>query len=77
MKFGDYFPGTEEVDWVGLDGYNWGTNREWSGWQSFREIFSEAYDLLTQLAPEKPFMIAEVGCAEEGGDKAEMDPGNL
>jgi beta-mannanase len=64
-----YFPGTQEVDWVGLDGYNWGTNREWSKWQSFQEIFSEAYDQLTRLAPEKPFMIAEVGCAEEGGNK--------
>jgi beta-mannanase len=64
-----HFPGTEEVDWVGLDGYNWGTNKEWSGWQSFRDVFEDGYRRVAQLAPDKPFMIAEVGCAEEGGSK--------
>jgi len=65
-----YFPGTLEIDWLGLDGYNWGTTREWSRWQSFREIFEKGYNILMQLAPDKPIMIAEVGCTEEGGDKA-------
>lgn len=65
----DYFPGTGEVDWLGLDGYNWGTTRVWSSWQGFSEIFDKAYHLVTQLAPGKPVMIAEVGCAEQGGDK--------
>jgi beta-mannanase len=65
-----YYPGPKEVDWVALDGYNWGNTQEWSRWQSFKEIFEKGYDHLTQLAPEKPFMLAEVGCAEEGGDKA-------
>ncbi len=65
-----YYPGLKEVDWVALDGYNWGNTQEWSRWQSFEEIFGNGYDHLTQLAPEKPFMLAEVGCAEEGGDKA-------
>ena len=65
-----YYPGPKEVDWVALDGYNWGNTQEWSRWQSFEEIFEKGYDNLTQLAPEKPFMLAEVGCAEEGGDKA-------
>lgn len=64
-----YFPGREEVDWVGLDGYNWGTSREWSKWQNFQDLFGEGYEQLGQLAPGKPFMIAEVGCAEEGGSK--------
>jgi len=65
-----YFPGDREVDWLGLDGYNWGTNRDWASWQSFEEIFAEGYAILTKLAPGKPIMIAEVGCAEEGGDKS-------
>ena len=67
---GQYFPGDQEVDWLSLDGYNWGTSREWSSWQSFREIFQHGYERLIQLAPEKLFMIAETGCAEEGGDKS-------
>jgi len=66
---GEYFPGCQDVDWLGLDGYNWGSARKWSRWQSFKEIFQNGYDRLTQLAPEKSLMVAETGCAEEGGDK--------
>ncbi len=65
-----YFPGVDQVDWLGLDGYNWGTSQPWSQWQSFVEIFGEAYTRLLTLAPGKPVMLAEVGCAEAGGDKA-------
>ena len=66
-----YYPGPEEVDWLALDGYNWGKTQEWSRWESFKAIFEEGYDHLAQLAPDKPFMLAEVGCAEEGGDKGD------
>ena len=66
---GRYYPGDGETDWLGLDGYNWGTTREWSSWRAFGEIFEEGYNRLMRLAPEKLLMIAEVGCAEEGGDK--------
>ena len=64
-----YYPGTGEVDFLALDGYNWGSSRPWSTWQSFDRVFSKGYDVLNQLAPEKPMMIGEMGCAEEGGDK--------
>ena len=66
-----YYPGSEEVDWVALDGYNWGNTQTWSNWLGFKEIFEEAYEELASLAPEKPMMIAEVGCAEEGGNKGD------
>jgi beta-mannanase len=64
-----YFPGVEDVDWVGLDGYNWGTSQPWSRWQSFEDIFCDGYERLTHVAPGKPCMIAEAGCAEDGGSK--------
>jgi beta-mannanase len=66
-----YYPGPEEVDWLALDGYNWGDTKKLSRWQSFKDIFGETYEMLIQIAPEKPMMIAEVGCAEEGGNKGE------
>ena len=66
----NYFPGEDDVDWLALDGYNWGTTREWSGWQGFLGVFGEAYDRLSRLSPDKPFMIGEVGCAESGGCKS-------
>jgi hypothetical protein len=64
-----YYPGDSCVDWIGLDGYNWGVSREWSHWQTFEEVFEAAYRMVTQLT-EKPVMIAETGCAESGGSKA-------
>ena len=62
-----YYPGDRFVDWVGMDGYNWGTARSWSRWQSFGEIFGPLY---ADYAGRKPLMICETGCAEVGGDKA-------
>ncbi|RJQ50203.1 MAG: hypothetical protein C4538_00465 [Nitrospiraceae bacterium] len=65
----DYFPGDEVVDWVAIDGYNWGSVREWSSWQSFEQIFSDAYKTMTTLS-KCPIMIGETASTETGGDKA-------
>lgn len=64
-----YYPGAAAVDWLALDGYNWGSTREWSRWQTFEEIFGGPHHRLLRLDPDKPVMIAETGCAEEGGSK--------
>jgi hypothetical protein len=64
------YPGDRYVDWVGLDGYNWGTDYG-NRWQSFPEVFSASYAALRLLAPTKPIMIAEIGSQENGGDKAQ------
>lgn len=60
------FPGDEYVDWLGLDGYNWGG---WLRWRSFTQVFEAAYRRITALSP-KPLMIAEMACAEDGRRKA-------
>jgi hypothetical protein len=62
-----YYPGDTFVDWVGMDGYNWGAARPWSRWQSFGEIFGPLY---ADYAGRKPLMICEVASTERGGDKA-------
>jgi hypothetical protein len=68
--FAAYFPGDEWVDYVGLDGYNWGTAGIGENkWQSLAEVFSASYQKLTQLSA-KPVMIAETSSSEAGGDKA-------
>jgi beta-mannanase len=64
------YPGDTYVDWVGLDGYNWGTSQSWSTWQSPTQLFKASYDELVSVASGKPAMIAEYGSAEQGGDKA-------
>ncbi len=64
--FSRYYPGDAYVDWVGIDGYNWGTTRVWSQWRSFRSIFARVY---AAYAGRKPIMVAETSSAEEGGSK--------
>ena len=63
-----YYPGKDVVDVLALDGYNWGTTRSWSSWQSFEEIFRVPYGRITALGPQ-PVWIAETACAEQGGPK--------
>jgi len=62
----NYYPGDAVVDWVGLDGYNWG----YSAWQDFDSIFKAPYNVLANLTG-KPIMIGEFGCADQGGSKAD------
>ncbi len=68
-QLADVFPGDDRVDWVGIDGYNWGTSRPWSEWQSFEQVFSDAYRQLSAIS-RRPVMIAETACAEAGGSKS-------
>lgn len=64
-EIANYYPGDEYVDWVGMDGYNWG----YSAWESFDQVFGPIYDRLALLT-DKPIMIGEFSSAEQGGDKA-------
>jgi beta-mannanase len=67
---GNYYPGDEYVDWLCMDGYNWGTSQSWSAWQTFDTIFKPTYSHLQQINSNKPIMIGEFGASNKGGDKA-------
>jgi hypothetical protein len=63
-----YYPGDGYVDWVGIDGYNWGNPgpwSPWSSWESFGAIMRGIYD---DYAARKPIMIAETSSVESAGD---------
>jgi hypothetical protein len=64
----DTWPGA--VGRVALDGYNWGAVAGHGGWREPAELFGPSLEELRGLAPGIPVTIAEVGCAEAGGDKA-------
>ncbi|HEX6277003.1 MAG TPA: glycosyl hydrolase [Polyangiaceae bacterium] len=64
----NYYPGDAYVDWMGLDGYNWGTVQTGSSFQSFSTIVGRIYPGLA--AKGKPIMIPETASTEQGGDKA-------
>jgi hypothetical protein len=61
------YPGDGYVDRTGLDSYNLGTTAA-SGWQSFEQIFGPSIGQFRALSA-KPLMLAEVGSAEQGGNK--------
>ncbi|BCI51186.1 hypothetical protein NIIDNTM18_04640 [Mycolicibacterium litorale] len=65
-----WYPGDAYVDVIGIDGYNWGTTHPWSRWTPPVEIFEPAATEVRALT-HRPMMIAEVGCAEAGGSKAD------
>lgn len=66
LPFMQYYPGDSWVDWVGLDGFNWGGS---IGWRPFSEIFGGSYEELARRT-DKPIVIAETGSGQTGGDKA-------
>jgi hypothetical protein len=71
------YPGSTYVDWVCMDGYNYGTDYG-NKWHSFSEIFRpsayngyiDTYGLLGQVAPGKPIIVGETASSEDGGSKS-------
>ncbi len=64
----ELYPGDGYVDWVGMDGYNWGTIYN-HRWQTFAQVFQQTYTELLAITS-KPLMIAETASAEQAGNKA-------
>jgi hypothetical protein len=59
------YPGDAYVDWIGIDGYNWGSVK--GGWVSFDTIFQTTYNQILGIAPSKPLALCEIGCHDEAG----------
>ncbi len=68
-QFRALYPGDEFVDWVGLDGYNWG-NGDGNRWDSFADVFGPSIGAIRRVAGSTSLMIAETASASSGGDKA-------
>jgi hypothetical protein len=68
VDFTPYYPGSDVVDVLALDGYNWGSL---DVWQTYSQVFGSSYDRLAQLDSVKPVMIAETASADSGGNKAQ------
>lgn len=64
----NYYPGDSYVDWIGLSGYNWHSERG-QPWFSFEYLYN---DVLVDLACRypKPQIIAEIGTIDGGPSKA-------
>jgi hypothetical protein len=64
----NYYPGDSYVDWVACDGYNWGTTKSYTTWESWASVFGGSPSIYSDYL-RKPFMVAETGACEQGGDK--------
>lgn len=59
-----YYPGDKYVDWVAVDGYNFGDHHdEWHHWVAFDEVFDNVLTSFRKRYPDKPVMLAEFGSA--------------
>ncbi|WP_177197710.1 glycoside hydrolase family 26 protein [Halogranum rubrum] len=56
----EYYPGDEFVDWVGIDGYNFGSTQDWSEWMSPDEVFAPMLSRVRTLT-QKPVAFPEFG----------------
>jgi len=65
----DVYPGNAYVDFVGIDGYNWGCSQPGTRWQTFKEIFDATLREVRALT-RKPVIVSEVGSSERCGSKA-------
>jgi hypothetical protein len=66
LQLAPFYPGDEWVDWVAMDGFDFGGT---VGWPSFTDVFGSTYERLAELT-RRPMMIGETAANEEGGDKA-------
>jgi len=62
-RFENYYPGDSYCDWVALSAYGPLTPRAVDGTESLRFKMATAYPRLVKIAPGKPVVIAEFGCA--------------
>jgi mannan endo-1,4-beta-mannosidase len=52
------YPGDADVDWIAIDGYNWGASQSWSSWRAPQEVFGPMVDRLRRLSP-RPLALTE------------------
>lgn len=67
-EISDFYPGTEYVDMLALDGFNWGDvqNSSTCGWQSYEDVFKAPVNEIKSLSGGKPWGIAEVASVSMG-----------
>lgn len=67
VSFSSVYPGSDSVDMLALDGFNWGglKNPGTCGWQSYADVFGGPVGQIKALANGKPWGIAETASASQ------------
>ena len=66
----NYYPGPDHVEWLGIDGYNWGggVRQKWPYEQNVMDLFYPLYHVFVdhpEIFGNKKIMIAEIGTGED------------
>lgn len=64
------YPGDDYVDWIAVDGYNFGTKVITKRWDEFYGIYVDFYKRALKEI-NKPIMLGEFASGSDGGDKAQ------
>ncbi len=67
--FKEFYPGDDQVDYVGINTLNYGTVASWSKWWQLDDIFGKYYGELSAF--NKPMMLTELGSLATGGSRSE------
>jgi hypothetical protein len=63
----DYYPGDDVVDFVGISAYNFGSTA--GRWTNVVDSGLGALNEIRSFAPNKPYLITQVGSSSSGGDR--------
>ena len=66
----EQYPGDAYVTMVSLTVFNGGFQSHYAGWLPIAGLITRPLARLHAIAPNKPIELSEVGCAEQGGNKA-------
>lgn len=69
----DYYPGPEYVDWIGIDGYNWGASQSWSSWSTPEQVFEPMVMRLRGLTASQPKPLALTETASSSSTPGKVD----
>jgi hypothetical protein len=64
------YPGSAYVNFLGIDGYNFGSGLPYGGWRSAQAILDPTLTDFDGFAASKPVLIAETASSEQGGSKS-------
>lgn len=64
-----FYPGDAYVDWIAIDGYNWGVSQTWSSWKSPADTYGNMIGRLRAIS-NRPLAITEFASTTAGGNKA-------
>ncbi|MEO6006013.1 MAG: glycosyl hydrolase [Opitutus sp.] len=64
-----FYPGDGYVDWVAIDGYNWGRSQTWSTWLSPAQLYDGMLARIRAITT-KPVALTEFASTTSGGSVA-------